>query len=318
MLYRSQRQDFKIGATPQSTGELARLLRMSQHIRMGELAVFLYSELDSITGFNTRRFITSLVNVTNKRSAFSYGVCPPPPKQCIPLDCNWHFTFALSHTRYSQIEPQHILLNQLGVKTWFIERDPFVTLGVTSRQDFGLSHALTDVQQVFNIVGSLTRAQMLNDTSLVVFDAHDVEQMEDLHDVDLEIMRSSYLLRPVTDMLAAPFPFLPFSRQVWTQAPQLLVPAHLTPLAILAWLLFMPRVGVPPHLEKTMREQLKSAVLTARQLDGLAPTVTKEFLFAAMVKRGMVDDTRQLTAQNPLPKDYDVDRLIRNVLSGAQ
>ena len=81
--------------------------------------------------------------------------------------------------------------------------------------------------------------------------------------------------------------------------------------------MFMPRVGVPGHLEKAMVAQLKSSVLTARQLDGMAPTTPKELVFSAMVRRGKVDDTRLLTAQNPLPKDYDVDRLIRNVLSGA-
>ena len=192
MRYRSQKQDFKIGPTPQSTGELLRMLRANKRALLGELAVFLFRELSDITGFNTRRQLTSLVNVTNKHAGFSYGVCPPPPDKCIPLDCTWHFTFAFSHNRYDQAPaPEHVMLNELGVKTWYIDRDPFVTLAITPKQKFGLGNDSLEPQHVFNLVGTLVRAMTVNNTEFVVTDADDYEEMQDQHKVDLGIIRST-------------------------------------------------------------------------------------------------------------------------------
>ena len=235
MQYRKQRFDFRLQAVPISTGEVDRVLRYDRFCSVGDLATYLIGSIIDIPFVQSSKHLLNLVNVTNWHSNTSWGACPPPASNCLPLNRGVTFTFALSWYQYGPKDvPYHIRLDSMGIKVWSIKTASgdkrFITVNVdpvlTSRLSLGRSFYFS--WYLYNVVGMLIKAQFQKTAFMVSY----LSQVTDYLDgLDTDIMYGRCYMRPVADVISTmPFPFYVFSRSIWASAPNLFVETHFTPL----------------------------------------------------------------------------------------
>ena len=164
---RTQNLAFNDNPVPTGTGFLRFLLRHLDEQNIAACSEYCLGFLRELPTVLPNKQLFTLVNVCSPFYGQSFGQCPPPPKESLPLFATWYFTFAIKHTRYDMdTEVDYYSVKGVDCRTWTTGQEAtveFVTIGITPERakQFGLKNTLRHVQAVYNLVGAYTKRSIL-------------------------------------------------------------------------------------------------------------------------------------------------------------
>jgi len=248
MKHRKALLDFSKEVLPYSGGSLAAFERSEYNtVQVGELfsSVIAPALFDLPTVFTSREPFT-LVNVYCIPNSFSYGVCPPPPKEAQPSASTWFFTFAQTADRYYGTERKIVSkLRGISTRVWSTStsgRLRYVTVAVPHNQatNLGLSYKATTAFFLYVMLGALTKSFVRSHRYWD--EAEDFEaSYRALHPA---LVHSGLYLQPAAQVISRlPYHLWVFNRSIWN-FPSLICSKQVSEASAFYMAAYIPKEGL--------------------------------------------------------------------------